>query len=65
MLAFLAATISVVGTFLGFFMYVWGVAHCITADEVLKPTTIQTEKGKLENYRKFSLQLSEVGYRFK
>jgi len=65
MLAFLAATIRVVGRFLGFFVYVWGVAPCITADEVLQPTTIQTEKGELENYRKFSLQLSDVGYRFK
>jgi hypothetical protein len=48
-----------------FFHNVWGVAPCITADEVPQPTTIETENRELENYRKFSLQLSEVGYRFK
>jgi len=48
-----------------FFHNDWGVAPCITAEEVPQPTTIQTERRELENYWKFSLQLSEVGYRFK
>ena len=65
MLAVLAATIHVVGRCLGLFIYVCGVAACITADGVPQPTTSQTENRELENCRKFSLNLSEVGYRFK
>jgi hypothetical protein len=65
MLAVLVAIIRVVGRCLGFFIYVWSVAPCITADEVPQPATIQTENRELENYRKFSLQLSEVGHRLK
>jgi hypothetical protein len=65
MLAVLAAILRVVGRCLGFIIYVWGVAHCITADEVPQPTTIKTENKELQNYRKFPLQLSEVIYRLK
>jgi hypothetical protein len=53
------------GEILGFFVYVWDVAPCITANEVPQLTTIQTENKELQNYRKFSLQLSEVGCRLK
>ena len=65
MLAVLAATIQVVGRYRGLFIYVWGVAACVTADGVPQPTTRQTENRELDNYRKLSLKLSEVGYRFK
>jgi len=61
MLAVLATTIRVVVRCLGFFVYVWYVAPCITANEVPQLTTIQTENRELQNHRKFSLQLSEVG----
>ena len=55
MLTVLAATIRVVERCLGFFVYVWNVAPCITANEVPQPTTIQTENRELHYYRKFSL----------
>jgi hypothetical protein len=45
MLAVLAATILVVGRYVGFYMYVWGVAPCITAEEVPQPTTSKLKTG--------------------
>ena len=66
MLAVLVATIRVVGRCLGFSIYV--CLGCCTLNHCGRSTTIttsQTEKRELENYRKFSLKLSEVGYWFK
>jgi hypothetical protein len=65
LLAVLAAILLVVGRCLCFIIYVCGVAPWVSADGVPQPTTIKTENRELQNYRKFPLQLSEVGYRLK
>jgi hypothetical protein len=61
----LAAILRVVGRYHSFIIYVWGVAPCIIADEVPQHTTIKTENREVQNYRKFPLQRSEVGYKLK